>query len=160
MGLTPIPGPVRVALAVDVGIAAVYGAAAAVGVPEGPLGNVLVGGQAAVWAAVVLVWVFPAFWARWSATIARLFPLRPHDDAAGPHDTVELAPWPSGRSMVIGAAAFCLLVAAQALTSSGADVAFRSVVGAYVVAGAIGAALLAIVADVTALLAATRVTDE
>lgn len=159
MGLTPIPGPVRVTLAVDAGIAAVYGAAAAVGVPEGGLGSALIGGQAAVWAVVVLAWVFPAFWARWSASVARLFPIRPHDDAEGAQTTVELAPWPSARSMVVGAATFAVLVAVQALTSSGAHVPFRSVVGSYVVAGAIGAALLAIVADVSTLLAATRADD-
>jgi hypothetical protein len=152
-----IPGPVRVALAVDGGIAAVYGTAAVVGVPDGRLGTVVVGGEAAVWAAVVLAWVFPAFWSRWSGAVERLtgvawataedVPVKP------------LAPWPSIRSQVFGATGLTLLLVVQALTTSGAGVPFRSVVAAYVVAAALGSALLAIIADVSSLLGATRIDD-
>ena len=153
MASTTIPGPVRVTLAIDAGIAAVYGTAIAVGVPDGGLGRILVGGQAAVWAAVVLTWVFPAFWARWSAAFERAFV---GEARATP---VPLAPWPSRRSLLVGATVTASLLTVQALTSSGAGVPFRSVVAAYVVAGGVGAALLAIVADVSSLLAATRAED-
>jgi hypothetical protein len=153
MRATSIPGPVRVAVAVDGGIAMVFGTAAVVGVPEGPLGRVLVGGEAAVWAAVVLAWVFPAFWSRWSASFERVFL---GEERGAP---VPLAVWPSLRSQVIGASILTVLLLVQAVTSTGAGVAFRSVVSAYVVAGGVGAALLAIAADVSSLVAATRSHD-
>lgn len=153
MRASSIPSPVRIALAVDAGIAAVYGSAAAVGVPDGAPGTLLVGGQAAVWAAVVLGWVFRPFWSRWSGAFERAF-------LGGSRATpVPLAPWPSARSLAAGTTAFVSLVAVQASTSTGSGVPFRSVVAAYVVAAGIGAALLAIVSDVTALLAATRADD-
>ena len=155
MRASSIPGPVRVALTVDAGIAAVYGTAAVVGVPGGRLGTVLVGGEAAVWAVVVLGWVFPTFWSRWSAAVERVFLAGPgvDDDPATP---VRLAPWPSATSIASGGAVLAALVAVQSLTSSGTGVPFRSVVTSYVVAGGLGAALLAIASDVSSLVARTR----
>lgn len=152
-----IPGPVRVALAVDGGIAAVYATARVVGVPHGRLGTAVVGGEAAVWAAVVLAWVFPAFWSRWSASVERLFlGATVSGDERPP---APLAAWPSLRSQVLGAATLSVLLVVQAVTTSGATVPFRSVVAAYVVAAGIGAAVLAVAADVTSLLAATRIDE-
>jgi hypothetical protein len=153
-----IPGPVRVALGADAGIAAIYTLAALVGVPAGRFGTMLVAAEAAVWAGVMLTWVFRPFWSRWSSTVERLFAVGdPEADAGGM--TVPLDDRPSSRALLGGGAVFVALAVVQALTSTGAGVAFRSVVAAYVVAGAVGAAALAIASDVTALLAATRAED-
>lgn len=158
MGASTIPGPVRVAVAVDAGIALVFVAGALVGVPEGRSGTVLVSGEAAVWAVVVLGWVFHAFWSRWCATIERLFAIGGGGDRV---DARPLSPWPSRRALAVGSTLFAALVAAQASTAGGhaPGVAYRSVVAAYVAAGALGAAFLAVVADVSSLLADTRVDD-
>lgn len=158
MRATSIPGPVRVALGADAGIAAIYALATFVGVPGGRLGTALVAAEAAVWAAVMLTWVFRAFWSGWSSTAERLFAVG--DPDADAHRTaVPLDTRPSSRSLVAGGAVFAALALVQMLTSTGAGVAFRSVVAAYVVAAAVGAAALAIASDLTALLAATRADD-
>jgi hypothetical protein len=155
---TSIPGPVRVALGVDAGIAAIYALATLVGVPGGRFGTMLVAAEAAVWAGVMLTWVFRPFWSRWSYAVERLFAVGDPDADAG-SAAVPLAARPSSRSLLAGGAVFAALAVLQALTTTGAGVGFRSVVAAYVVAGAVGAATLAIASDLTSLLAVTRPDD-
>jgi hypothetical protein len=158
MRASSIPGPVRVALGADAGIAAIYALAALLGVPGGRFGSMLVAAEAAVWAAVMLTWVFRPFWSRWSSTVERLFAVGdPEADAA--RTIVPLDDRPSSRSLVTGGAIFAALAVVQALTTTGAGVPFRSVVAAYVVAAGVGAAALAIASDLTSLLAATRAED-
>lgn len=151
---TSTPGPVRVALGADAGIAAIYALATLVGVPGGRFGTMLVAAEAAVWAGVILTWVFRPFWSRWSSAVERLFGIGNTELVA-----VALPTRPSSRALGAGGALFAMLALVQALTTTGAGVAFRSVVSAYVVAGAVGAAALAIVSDVSSLLAATRSDD-
>jgi hypothetical protein len=154
MRASSIPGPVRVALGADAGIAAIYALAALLGVPGGRFGSMLVAAEAAVWAAVMLTWVFRPFWSRWSSTVERLFAVGdPEADAA--RTIVPLDDRPSSRSLVTGGAIFAALAVVQALTTTGAGVPFRSVV----VAAGVGAAALAIASDLTSLLAATRAED-
>lgn len=158
MRATSLPGPVRVALGADAGIAAIYALAALVGVPGGRFGTMLVAAEAAVWASVMLTWVFRPFWARWSSAVERLFAVGdPDSDARG--SAMPLEGRPSSRSLLSGGAVFVVLAVVQALTTTGDGIAFRSVVAAYVVAGAVGAAALAIASDLTALVAATRAED-
>ena len=154
MPATSIPGPVRVVLGADAGIAAIYALATLVGVPGGRPGAVLVAAEAAAWAGVLLTWVFRPFWSRWSSSVERLFAVGDTELVAVP-----LPAWPSSRAVAAGGALFAVLALVQVLTTTGAGVAFRSVVSAYVVAGGVGAAALAIVSDVSSLLAATRSGD-
>jgi hypothetical protein len=159
MRATSIPGPVRVALGADAGIAAIYALATLVGVPGGRFGSTLVAAEAAVWAGVMLTWVFRPFWSRWSSAVERLFAVGDPDADPGEAGMAALAVLPSSRSLVAGGALFTALAVVQVLTTTGAGIAFRSVVAAYVVAGAVGAAALAVVSDVASLLAAARTND-
>jgi hypothetical protein len=154
MRATSIPEPVRVALGADAGIAAIYALATLVGVPGGRFGTVLVAAEAAVWAGVILTWVFRPFWSRWSSAVERLFAVGDAEQV-----TVSLPARPSSRAVAIGGSLFAVLAFVQVLTTTGSGVAFRSVVSAYVVAGAVGAAALAVISDVSSLLAATRSDD-
>jgi hypothetical protein len=155
---TPLPGPVRVALGADAGIAAIYALAALVGVPGGRFGAMLVAAEAAVWAGVMLTWVFRPFWSRWSSAVERLFAVGDPDGDPN-RSAVPLEGRPSSRSLLTGGAVFVALAVVQAVTTTGDGIAFRSVVAAYVVAGAIGAAALAIASDLSTLVAATRAED-
>ena len=151
-----VPGPVRVALAVDAGIAAVFAAAAVAGVPDGRLGPALVAAEAVAWSAVVLAWAFPAFWSTWLRVVERRTPL---DDAPLP-EPATLAPRPSTGALAAAGAALVGLLALQALLAGDQGVAFRTVVNLFGATLGVGAVSLAVVHDVRWMLAATAESGE
>ena len=149
-----VPGPVRVALLVDAGVAAVFGVATLVGVPDGRLGGAIVAAEAVTWGALVLSWTFPAFWSAWMALVERQMPV---ETDGPPRARVPLPLRPSsGATLLAGAVLSLLLVLQVAFAGAGADgVAFRTVVNAFAMSLGLGAVSLAVVADVRWMLAAT-----
>ena len=150
-----VPGPVRVALVVDAGIAGVYGLTRVLGLPDGRLGGAIVTAQAVVFAAVVLSWAFPAFWSAWVALVERQMPV---ETDGPPRARAPLPGRPSSGSMLVAGAVLSVLVVLQvAFAGSGAHegMGFRTVVNAFAMALGLGAVSLAVVADVRWMLAAT-----
>lgn len=147
--LTTPPGAVRVALVADLGLGAVFGLSALLGLPGGPLGRAVVGVQAAAWSALVAHWVFPAFWSRWTAAVEGLF-VRDHDVTP-----VALRTWPARRGVLAAAALVGTGALVQAAWGSAPGPAYRAVVNAFVLSGGVVTATLAVVHDVRRMLAAT-----